>query len=183
MMKIGKTLYVTNRRAWRSWLAKNYATKNEIWLVYYLKASGKPRIPYNVAVEEALCFGWIDSTVKKIDKNRFAQRFTPRRSKSSYSQTNKERLKKLIAQRKVIKAVLPTLGDISTDSFELPRDIVDTLKADKQIWNNFRQFPESYKRIRIAFIEGARKRPEIFAKRLNYFLKMTAQNKKFGMVQ
>ena len=67
-MEISKIIYVTKRKEWRAWLAKNHKKEKEIWLVYYRKASGKPRIPYNDAVEEALCYGWIDSTVKRIDE-------------------------------------------------------------------------------------------------------------------
>jgi uncharacterized protein YdeI (YjbR/CyaY-like superfamily) len=73
-MEIGETLHVTTRKAWRSWLKGHYQSKAEIWLVYHKKESGKPRISYNDAVEEALCFGWIDSTAKKLDEERFAQR-------------------------------------------------------------------------------------------------------------
>src|SRR3989344_2059161 len=101
-----ETLYMTRRDDWRAWLEKNHKRKKEVWLVYYKKSSGKPRISYDDAVEEALCFGWIDSTVKKIDSESFAQRFTPRNPKSAYSQPNKERLKKLVEKGKVIKQVL-----------------------------------------------------------------------------
>ena len=182
-MKITKTLYVENRSQWRSWLRANYKTRKEIWLIYFKKNSGKPRIPYNHSVEEALCFGWIDSTVKKIDHERFAQRFTPRNPKSRYSEPNKERLKKLLAQGKVMKSVREMLPDFHAESFRIPRDILSQLKSNRKIWKNFRQFPEHYQRIRIAFIDGARKRPEVFRQRLAYFLKMTAENKKFGMIK
>src|SRR5512134_1286186 len=111
-MDITKTLHVTKRKDWRSWLSKHYKSEKEIWLVYYKKETGKPRISYNDAVEEALCFGWIDSTFKTLDKERTAQRFSPRKPKSGYSQANKERLRALIRQRKVIKSVADTLGDI-----------------------------------------------------------------------
>ena len=74
-MDIGETLYVVKRSDWRKWLRQHYKTKKEVWLVYYKKGSGQPRIEYNEAVEEALCFGWIDSIVRKIDEQRFAQRF------------------------------------------------------------------------------------------------------------
>ncbi|MDD8010957.1 MAG: hypothetical protein PHX73_07605, partial [Acidobacteriota bacterium] len=87
-MEIGKTLYVANRREWRAWLRKNYKKERDIWLIYYKKDSGKPRIPYNDAVEEALCFGWIDSIIKKMDAERFVQRFSKRNPKSPYSQAN-----------------------------------------------------------------------------------------------
>jgi uncharacterized protein YdeI (YjbR/CyaY-like superfamily) len=69
-MKLGRTLYLTNRKAWRAWLAKNHAREKEIWLIYYKKHSGKPRIPYNDAVEEALCYGWIkQGTRPPIDQS------------------------------------------------------------------------------------------------------------------
>lgn len=179
-MKITKTLYVTNRKDWRKWLSEHYKTEKEVWLVYYKKATGKPRIEYNAAVEEALCFGWIDSTVKSLDKERTAQRFSPRRPKSKYSPANKERLRKLLKQRKVIKEVRETLGDISEEKFEIPEDILKEIKANKEAWKHFQGFSDAYKRIRIGFIDGARKRPEEFQKRLRYFIKMTEKNKQYG---
>ena len=105
-MEITKTLYVINSKDWRTWLKANYKKEKEIWLIYYKKDSGKPRIPYNDAVEEALCFGWIDSTTKRIDDKKFAQKFSPRNPKSGYSQANKERLRILVKKKKVIKEVL-----------------------------------------------------------------------------
>ena len=179
-MEVTKTLYISNRLDWRKWLKKYYKTEKEIWLVYYKKASGKPRIEYNDAVEEALCFGWIDNTVKKIDDECFAQRFSRRNPKTGYSQSNKERLERLIAEGKVMKDVLATLSDLSAEQFEIPKDILTAIKADKEAWKNFQKFSETYRRIRIAFIDGARNRPQEFQKRLNYFIKMTEKNKQFG---
>jgi uncharacterized protein YdeI (YjbR/CyaY-like superfamily) len=91
-MKIGKTLRVENRNEWREWLAANFDKEKEIWLISPSKQTGKPRIPYNDAVEEALSFGWIDSTIKTYDDHSSAQRYTPRNPRSSYSQANIERL-------------------------------------------------------------------------------------------
>jgi len=179
-MKIGKTLHVTNRKKWRAWLRKHYKTEKEIWLVYYKKATGKPRIEYNDAVEEALCFGWIDSIVKSLDKDRSAQRFSPRKPKSKYSPANQERLRKLLKQRKVIKEVRETLGDLSAEMFKVPNDILKEIKANKDAWKHFQKFSNAYKRIRIGFIDSARKRPEEFKKRLRYFIKMTEKNKQYG---
>lgn len=179
-MKITKTLHVTNRKDWRKWLREHYKTEKEIWLVYYKKETGKRRIEYNAAVEEALCFGWIDSTVKSLDKDRTAQRFSPRRPKSPYSPANKERLRKLLKQRKVIKEVRETLGDLSEEKFEIPEDVLEEIKANKEAWKYFQKFSDAYKRIRIGFIEGARKRPQEFRKRLRYFIKMTEKNKQYG---
>ncbi len=195
-MEITKTLYVTERKDWRAWLKKHHASEKEIWLVYYTKQSGKPRIPYNDSVEEALCFGWIDSIVKKMDANSFAQRFSPRRKGSQLSPMNQERIRRLIKQKKMtpagLAAVKDSLKPSTKETKTNPRlkarlviapDIRQALKADEGTWKNFQKFPASYKRIRIGWIEGARKRPEEFRKRLAYFLKMTAQNKRFGMVQ
>jgi uncharacterized protein YdeI (YjbR/CyaY-like superfamily) len=187
-MELGKTIYVINRKQWRSWLVKNHKKEKEIWLIYYRKSSGKERIPYNDAVEEALCYGWIDGIVKGMDEETFAQRFTPRRSDSTLSQMNKERIYRLIEQKKMTPKGLTAVKHVFDDSSKNPKciiknDILRLLKEEKTAWKNFQKFPESYKRIRIGWIEGARTRPELFKKRLEYFLKMTAKNKKYGMVQ
>lgn len=179
-MEITKTLHVTDRKKWRAWLRKHYKTEKEIWLVYYKKATGKPRIEYNDAVEEALCFGWIDSIVKSLDEERSVQRFSPRKPKSKYSPANKERLRKLLKQRKVIKDVRETLGDILEETFRVPDDILREIQVNKEAWKHFQKFSDAYKRIRIGFIDGARKRPEEFKKRLHYFIKMTGKNKQYG---
>ena len=179
-MDITKTLYVTDRKDWRGWLKKNYKTEKEIWLVYYKKGTGKPRIEYNDAVEEALCFGWIDSIVKKLDEERTVQRFSPRKPKAKYSQANVERLRTLVAKKKVVKEVAETLGDVLNEKFEIPPDILKAIQVNKEALKNFQKFSDSYKRIRIAFIDGARKRPAEFQKRLRYFIEMTEKNKMFG---
>ncbi len=179
-VNINKTLYLDTRRAWRAWLAENYDKEKEIWLIYPKKASGKPRILYNDAVEEALCFGWIDSTAKRIDDNSYAQRFSPRNPKSKYSEANKQRLRELVKQCKVIPSVKATLAGILEEEFIVAADLLQEIQASEKAWNNFRKYSPEYKRIRIAFIEGARSRPEEFKKRLNYFVKMTEKNSQFG---
>lgn len=179
-MEITKTLYLTDRKDWREWLKKNYKIEKEIWLVYPRKATGKPRIEYNDAVEEALCFGWIDSIVKKLDEESTVQRFSPRKPKTKYSQANIERLRDLVAKKKVVKEVAETLGDVLNQKFVIPPDILKAIKANKAAWKNFQKFSESYKRIRVAFIDGARHRPEEFKKRLRHFVEMTEKNKMFG---
>ena len=179
-MEIDKTLYVKNRKEWRSWLKKNYKTEKGIWLIYYKKDSGKPRIPYNDAVEEAICFGWIDSILKKVDEERFAQRFSKRNPKSPYSQANTERLREMIKKGKVAKEVLVAVGELCAEKFKVPPDILKAIKADKDAWKNFQTFSPGYIRIRIGFIDHSRNNMEYFHKRLNYFIKMTAKNKQFG---
>ena len=182
-MELGETLYVTDRKAWRAWLRENHRHAAEIWLIYYKKASGKPRIPYDDAVEEALCFGWIDSTVKPMDTERTAQRFSPRRSKSFLSETNKERVRRLTRAKKMTRHGLNVIKNQMAQEYKLAEDILAHLKKDAVTWKNFKAFSPTYQRIRVGWIDGARGRSEIFQQRLRYFLKMTAQNKKFGMVQ
>jgi uncharacterized protein YdeI (YjbR/CyaY-like superfamily) len=186
-VKLGQTLYARNRREWRRWLAKHHRSAVEIWLIYFKKHSGKPRIPYNHAVEEALCYGWIDSILKPIDVDCYAQRFSPRRPTSRLSAMNRERVRRLIAAGKMTKTGLGRIAhafDHRTDTNpKVPADILERLEGDPGTWKNFRRFPASYKRIRIGWIVGARHRPAVFEQRLRYFLKMTARNKRFGMVQ
>ncbi len=179
-MEISDLLYVAERQEWRQWLAENYRTAPEIWLVYYRKDSDRPRIPYNDAVEEALCFGWIDSITKGIDHDRYAQRFSPRKPRSGYSQTNIERLKRLIERGQVMPEVLAAVRDIVNEEYEFPADIMAALQANERAWENFQRYSGPYQRIRVAFIDGARKRPGEFEKRLNHFIRMTEQDKQFG---
>ena len=165
---------------WRAWLAEHHTRAEGVWLITYKKATGRPRFDYAEGVEEALCFGWIDSTFKTLDEERTAQRFSPRKPKSSYSQANIERLRYLVAKKKVMKEVVDSLGDILNEKFVVPPDILKAIKANMESWKNFQKFSDSYKRIRIAFIHGARHRPEEFKKRLRYFIEMTEKNKMFG---
>lgn len=183
-MKLGKMLRVTNRKAWRLWLSQHYNREQEIWLVYAKQHTGKPRVLYNDAVEEALCFGWIDSTVKRIDENFYAQRFSPRRSTGGWSQQNIERLRRLVKLRKMTPAGLAAIKNpealLKDRKVEIAPDILKALKQHRQVWANFQKFPDDYKRIRMAFIESRRKRGAAeFQKSLNYFLKQTKMNRQF----
>lgn len=173
-------LYVVERSDWRRWLIENYQTAPEIWLVYPRKQSGLPRIPYNDAVEEALCFGWIDSITRSVDDGRYAQRFSPRRVGSPISQTNRERLRRLIAQGKVLPEVATAVQPALDEPFIFPPDIRAALMADPQTWQNFQSYSNAYQRIRVAYVETARSRGVEFNRRLDNLVKKTAQNKQFG---
>ncbi|MGA1822478.1 MAG: YdeI/OmpD-associated family protein [Thermoplasmatota archaeon] len=175
-----ETLYVYERSEWRSWLQENFLKKKEIWLIYPRKSSGKPRIPYNDAVEEALCFGWIDSTGKTMDDGQYMQRFTPRKPRSSYSQANKERLKWLLEKDMIHPSMADTVRTVLEEEFVFPTDIIDEIRSDDDAWENYNNFSESYKRIRIAYIDSARNRPEEFEKRLRNFIDKTKKNKMIG---
>ena len=179
-MEITKSFTPSNLADWRNWLAKNHDHEHEVWLVYFKALKGKSKIDYESSVEEALCFGWIDSIIRTIEKESFAQRFSPRKPKSKYSQANIERLRTLVAKKKVIKEVAESLGNVLNEKFKAAPDILQAIKTNKEAWKNFQKFSDAYKRIRIAFIEGARKRPQEFEKRLRHFIQMTEKNKMFG---
>lgn len=172
-----KIKYFENREDWRKWLMDNFETEDEIWFVFPLKSSGEKSIAYNDAVEEALCFEWIDSTIKPLDKEHRIQRFTPRKPKSTYSQANKERLKWLLENKMIHPEFEDKIHTVLSDPFIFPNDIMDRLKEDEIAWKNYRHFSDAYKRIRIAYIEAARKRPEEFEKRLNNFICKVKENK------
>ncbi len=173
-------LSIDDRRDWRAWLKSNYKKEKEAWLVFHKRHTGRRRILYNDAVEEALCFGWIDSTVRRIDEDRYAQKFSVRNPKTPYSQSNLERLRALAKKGKVIRSVLKRFREQDARKFVIPADILREIKADRTAWENFRRFSPSYIRIRIAYIEGARNRPAEFEKRKRHFLEMTEKNRQFG---
>ena len=108
-MEIGETLYVTTGEEFRKWLEENHKSKKEIWLIRYKKATGKPSLDYVEAVEEAICFGWIDNLEKSMDTERYALRFSPRRLKSNWTETNRQRARKLVAVGKMTEAGLASL--------------------------------------------------------------------------
>ena len=181
-----KIKYFENRKDWRKWLTENFDTTDEIWFVFPNKSSGKKSITYNDAVEEALCFDWIDSTIKAFDKEHKIQRFTPRKPKSTCSQSNKERLKWLLENKMIHPKFEDKIQNILSEPFIFPNDIIDRLKENETVWNNYQQFSDAYKRIRIAYINVARTRPEEFEKRLNNFINRTKENKKvagFGGIE
>ncbi|HYB01289.1 MAG TPA: hypothetical protein VED37_13815 [Ktedonobacteraceae bacterium] len=116
-MEVGETLLVTSRNEWREWLAQHYDEYKEIWLIYYKKTSGKTGINYEESVEEALCFGWIDGAIKGIDKETYAGRFTPRRAKSPWSDSNRERVARLLRDGRMTEAGLAVLPSDLRESF------------------------------------------------------------------
>ena len=160
------------RQEWRAWLAAHFEDTQVVWFALPTKASGGGGVSYNDAVEEALCFGWIDSKVRTVGAERL-QRFTPRRPGSTFSQPNKERLRWLYERGLVHESVREDAERVLAEEFESPADIMQAIRDDADAWAHYQGFPEGYKRIRIAFIDGARGRPDEFAKRLNNFLAKT----------
>jgi len=191
-MKTTETLYITDRDDWRAWLEKNYDTKKEVWLIYYKKHTGKPKIPYDDAVEEALCFGWIDSNVKRLDDEKFAQKFTPRREKSKWSELNKKRVRKMIREGRMAKAGLAKFKEIKKNNKKelkakpamkkliIPSDLKKALLGNKKAWENFNHLAPSYKKQYIGWITSAKKE-ETKKKHLKEAIELLSQNKKLGM--
>lgn len=169
-------LYFTDRSEWRTWLSRHHAKEKEAWLVNAKKTSGKIRIPYNDAVEEALCFNWIDSINKTLDADHAMQRFTPRGAKSSYSQANIERLRWLDLNDMIHPDYSEMVQELINREYIFPSDILDQLKREKLVWDNFQNFKGGYQRIRIAYIDSSRDRPQDFSKRLEHFIQQTRKN-------
>ncbi len=166
-----------DRSAWRQYLAEHFETAEEVWFVFPTKESGEESLSYNDAVEEALCFGWIDSTNRRLDALHCIRRFSPRIRGSAYSRPNIERLIWLDARGLIHPKVRESVLPVIQAPFVFPQDILDILRQDETVWENYLHFSEPYRRIRIAYIEAARKRPEEFRKRLQSFVDKTRRNR------
>lgn len=185
-MDITEIFYPHTRPAWRAWLEAHHATKSEIWLRRFKKATGQPSISYDDLVEECLCFGWIDGIVKKLDADSNVQRITPRRAKSFLSELNRQRVWKLQGEGLMTPAGFAALGDKlghPDDPWEIPDWVQEQLQADPQVWATFQAFPYLYQRLKVGWIvEAGQLRREESQKRLHYLIKMTAQGKMYGTV-
>ena len=161
-------LHMASRGNWRSWLEKNHDTKKGAWLIFYKKHTGKPNVTYDEAVEEALCFGWIDSIVKTIDTEKFARKFTPRKPNSKWSESNKKRAEKMITQGRMTKAGLELInqakqrGQWSQNSLpqreiSVPKYIEHALGSNEKALINFIKLAPSYRRGYIGWVDSAKK--------------------------
>jgi uncharacterized protein YdeI (YjbR/CyaY-like superfamily) len=165
-----------DRHAWRSWLAENHATSNGVWLITYKKSSGKARIDYEAAVEEALCFGWIDSTANTVDAERSMQLYTPRKPKSGWSRPNKIRIERLLAAGLMMPAGQAMIDAAKADGswtaldavedLVVPEDLASVLAADMRAQQGFESFPKSAKKQLLQWVYAA-KRPETRTNRIN----------------
>ena len=172
-----KIVFCADRQAWRDWLSAHFETESEVWFVFPTLESGEKGVSYNDAVEEALCFGWIDGRAGTLDETHQLRRFTPRRAGSAYSQPNIERLIWLDRRGLIHPRVRPSVEAIIRAPFVYPEDILDAIRQDPAAWTHYRTFTESYRRIRVAYIDAARKRPAEFEKRLANFIKKTRENR------
>lgn len=177
-MEITTTFDPGTRSRWRAWLHENHAVAKEIWLLLRRDAPGS--ITYLDAVEEALCHGWIDGIAKRHG-DATAQRFTPRRPRSNWTELNKERARRLIRAGQMTEAGRLSLPDLSDEEVHVPAELRERLQATPGAWAHFEAFPPLYRRIRIGYIEEMRKRdPQEWEKRLASFIARTAKNELFG---
>jgi uncharacterized protein YdeI (YjbR/CyaY-like superfamily) len=185
---MAEMLYVTDRNAWRQWLQDHHDTETEIWLIIYKKHTGQPSIPYDDAVEEALCFGWVDSIVKRLDDKKYAQKYTPRRLGSNWSASNRLRVRKLIEDGRMTSAGLATIdpavlrGEPAPEPppLEMPAFVKRALRASPTAWKNFTQLAPSHRRNYLRWILDAKK-SETQARRLKEAVALLEKNQKLGM--
>ena len=180
-MEITNLLEAKNRLELREWLSKNHQFAKECWVNV---KRGRPKDDttfwYIDAVEEAMCFGWIDSTIKKLDTGITIQRLAPRSKRSNWSELNKSRCRHLIQQGLMKEAGFSVLPDLDPNKFQVDPEILDQLQADEIVWQNFQNFPDLYRRIRIDTIQVVRKDRTTYEKRLEKLVSNTRKNKMYG---
>jgi uncharacterized protein YdeI (YjbR/CyaY-like superfamily) len=179
------TLSAPTRAAWRAWLVEHHATSPGIWLIIHKKNSPEPGVSYEEAVEEALCFGWIDSKTCTLDATRFKQTFTPRKPKSIWARSNKERVARLIEQGLMAPAGFAAIQVAvangawtaldAIDELALPEDFAAALGANPAAEHNWNGFQASVKKGILYFITSAR-RPETRARRIARTVELAEQN-------
>jgi uncharacterized protein YdeI (YjbR/CyaY-like superfamily) len=187
------SIYLPTREQWREWLREYHQTENLIWLEYYKKHTGKPSIPYNDAVEEALCFGWIDSTIRRIDADRYMQKFTPRKMKSTWSVSNVIRAEKLIIQGKMTAKGLELYNYAKEHNLlpdpalkqqpklpDTPSWFEEALDKNPAARSHFYKLAPSHKRNYLGWILDA-KQAETRLRRLAEAIRMLSKGEKLGM--
>jgi uncharacterized protein YdeI (YjbR/CyaY-like superfamily) len=178
-----------SRKAWREWLKKHHASSSGIWLVIAKKHSGIPSLTYNDAVEEALCFGWIDSLMNPIDEALYKQMFTPRKPKSLWSALNRRRVERLIASGLMTSAGMKMIdaakesglweAHAPSETLTLPPELRKALNANKDAKKNWPTYTESQRKMFLYMVHGA-KRPETRAKRVARVVDIVSRKLKFS---
>jgi uncharacterized protein YdeI (YjbR/CyaY-like superfamily) len=185
-----KTLHVTERDEWRAWLQANGGREKEIWLVFFKRHTGKARLEYEDAVEEALCFGWIDSIIRRLDDERYAQKFTPRKPNSNWSALNIARAKKMIAAGRMtpVGAAFVDTGQLrrppakpaGAAAEKVPAYFLAALAADEKARTFFTNLAPSYRRLYVRWVDSAKKE-ETRQRRLAEALATLRAGRKLGL--
>ena len=184
-------LYADCKKEWRAWLEKNYSVKREIWLLFYKQHTGKPCVSYDDALDEALCFGWIDSIVRRVDDERYKRKFTPRKSGSVWSEVNKKRVERLIREGRMKEAGLSKVREaqmsgewskrrVREKQLEVPAFLEEALAANKNALGNFNRLAPSYQRNIVGWVLSAKKE-ETRRRRLAEVVRVLEQGKKLGL--
>jgi len=188
-MKITQTFSAPDRATWRNWLAEHGASEREVWLVYYKAGTGLPTISYQDSLEEALCYGWVDSIIQKIDEEKYARKFTPRKPGSKWSELNKHLVAKLIKEGRMTEAGLAKVDfpleqapsrRPSRPALPVPDWLQEGLMASPPAWENFSKLPPSHKRNYILWISDA-KREETRQKRIREAIGRLEKNERLGL--
>jgi uncharacterized protein YdeI (YjbR/CyaY-like superfamily) len=162
-----KSLFFKDRDAWRGWLKSNHEVSDGVWLYHFKKASGRTGLTHEEGIEEALCFGWIDSKLVKVDEEKYALRYTPRKPGSVWSKINKEKAEALIMQGKMTEAGFLKIAEAkeaglwqkaytNIDKDEIPKDLESALKKSAVAWKNFNRFANSYRNMYIGWVVSAK---------------------------
>ncbi len=186
-----KRVYVKNRSEWRNWLSQNHDKSSGIWLVFYKKHTGKSTLEYEEAVEEALCFGWIDSIIKKADEEKYLRKLTPRKADSRWSELNKKRIAKLTKQGHMTESGIAKVEEAKKSglwdqpdrpqiSLDIPRELESALAKNIKAKKFFDQLAPSYQKQFIGWIAAAKRR-ETRERRLRESIALLEQGEKLGM--
>ena len=188
--KLKTSVTPRSRKAWRAWLEKNHAARAEVWLVFYKRHTAKPTVSYNDAVEEALCFGWIDGEKRSIDDERYMHRCTPRKADSRWSQTNKNRVARLIEAGLMAPPGMTAVQQAKRNGrwsslpqkqkFSMPVELTDRLNSDKQARRFFDSLAPSYRRQYVAWVDTV-KRQDTRDRRADEALVLLKRGQKLGM--
>lgn len=185
-------LYIKTRSGWRKWLSKNHKKSEGVWLLFYKKETGIPSLDYVDAVEEALCFGWIDSIVKRIDEKKYVRKFTPRNIKSVWSDLNKKRVAKVIKEGRMTKAGLVKIEIAKQNgfwnkelksieiSYDTPEDFITALARNKKAKENFNKIPPSHKKRYYMWINISKKK-ETRERRIKEAIELLSNKKELGL--
>lgn len=180
-------VHFEEREAWRAWLKENHAELKEVWLVFYKKHTERATVSYDEAVEEALCFGWIDSIIKRLDEDRYAQKFTPRRERSKWSASNLARVERMIAAGRMTDAGLAKIpADVKAESSIASRPLspppffAEALRQNPAAQRFFDSLAPSYRRNFIHWLSAA-KREDTRERRLLEAISLLSQGKKLGI--
>jgi uncharacterized protein YdeI (YjbR/CyaY-like superfamily) len=176
---------VQDRQRWRRWLEKNHASSPGVWLVFYKGHTGTKSLPYEDSVREALCFGWVDSLIRRLDDHRYARKFTPRKPKSKWSDSNRKRWADLKSAGLLAPpglAAAPTGNTYAPPPAipELPRYIARTFKENLKAWTAFNRLAPSHRREYVRWIHSAKRR-ETRERRVQESIALLASGKKLGL--